>query len=78
MTDEDRDLLIGNFVDHLRGTQKRIQIRQTAVFEKAHPEYGSRVAAWILQSFMAGMIGSTITANSWPVRPEVNAPLSPK
>jgi catalase len=44
MTDKDRDHLIGNIVDHLGGAQKRIQLRQTAVFYKADPEYGSRVA----------------------------------
>lgn len=44
MTDEDRDHLIGNIVDHLGGAQKRIQLRQTAIFFKADPEYGSRVA----------------------------------
>lgn len=45
MTDKDRDHLIGNIVDHLGGAQKRIQLRQAAVFYKADPEYGSRVAA---------------------------------
>jgi catalase len=44
MTDEDRDHLIGNIVDHLGGAQKRIQLRQTAIFYKADLEYGSRVA----------------------------------
>jgi catalase len=44
MTDEDRDHLIGNIVDHLGGAQKRIQLRQTALFYKADPEYGRRVA----------------------------------
>jgi catalase len=44
MTDEDRDHLVGNIVDHLGGAQKRIQLRQTAVFYKADPDYGSRVA----------------------------------
>jgi len=44
MTDEDRDHLIGNIVDHLGGAQKRIQLRQTAIFFKADPEYGRRVA----------------------------------
>jgi len=44
MTDEDRDHLIGNIVDHLKGAQKRIQLRQTALFFKAEPEYGNRVA----------------------------------
>jgi catalase len=31
-------------VDHLGGAQKRIQLRQTALFFKADPEYGRRVA----------------------------------
>ena len=44
MTDEDRHHLIGNIVDHLGGAQKRIQLRQTAVFFKADEEYGRRVA----------------------------------
>ncbi|NIO09069.1 MAG: catalase, partial [Deltaproteobacteria bacterium] len=29
MTDEDRDHLVGNIVDHLGNAQKRIQLRQT-------------------------------------------------
>ena len=44
MTDEDRDHLIGNITSHLCNAQKRIQLRQTAVFHKADPEYGRRVA----------------------------------
>jgi catalase len=44
MTDRDRDNLIGNIVDHLGGAQKRIQLRQTALFYKADPNYGLRVA----------------------------------
>jgi catalase len=44
MTDEDRDHLIGNIVDHLGSAQKRLQLRQTAVFYKADPDYGRRVA----------------------------------
>jgi len=44
MTDEDRDHLIGNIVGHLKGAQKRIQLRQSAIFYKADPDYGSRVA----------------------------------
>jgi catalase len=31
-------------MDHLGGAQKRIQLRQTAVFYKADEDYGSRVA----------------------------------
>jgi catalase len=44
MTDEARDHLIGNIVSHLRDAQKLIQLRQTALFWKADPEYGRRVA----------------------------------
>jgi len=44
MTDTDRDHLIGNIVAHLGGAQKRIQLRQTALFFKADPDYGRRVA----------------------------------
>ena len=44
MTEEDRDHLIGNIVDHLGGAKKRIQLRQSAIFFKADSEYGSRVA----------------------------------
>jgi catalase len=44
MKDEDRDHLIANIAGHLKGAQKRIQLRQTALFYKADPDYGSRVA----------------------------------
>jgi catalase len=44
MTDEDRSHLVGNIVDHLSGAQKRIQLRQAALFYKADMEYGTRVA----------------------------------
>ena len=44
MTDQDRDHLVGNIVSHLGSAQKRIQMRQTAIFYKADPEYGTRVA----------------------------------
>jgi catalase len=44
MTDQDRENLIGNIVGHLGGAQKRIQLRQTAVFFKADEDYGRRVA----------------------------------
>ncbi len=30
-------------MDHLSGAQKRIQLRQTALFYKADPDYGCRV-----------------------------------
>ena len=44
MTDEDRDHLIGNIVAHLGRAQNRIQARQAALFWKADPDYGQRVA----------------------------------
>jgi len=44
MTGKDRDHLIGNIVDHLGGAQKRIQMRQAALFYKADPDYGRHVA----------------------------------
>jgi catalase len=44
MTDRDRENLIGNIVGHLGGAQGRIQLRQTALFFKADPDYGRRVA----------------------------------
>lgn len=47
MSDEDREHLIGNIVNHLGKAQKRIQLRQTALFYKADPEYGRRVAEGI-------------------------------
>ena len=44
MTDEARNQLVGNIVDHLKDAQKRIQLRQTALFYKADAEYGKRAA----------------------------------
>ncbi len=44
MTNEDREHLIGNIVAHLGNAQERIQLRQTALFYKADPDYGRRVA----------------------------------
>lgn len=44
MSEQDRTNLVGNIVDHLGGAQKRIQLRQTALFYKADPDYGGRVA----------------------------------
>ena len=44
MSEQDRENLIGNIADHLGNAQKRIQLRQTALFFKADPEYGRRVA----------------------------------
>ncbi|MDF1532753.1 MAG: catalase [Methanosarcinales archaeon] len=44
MTEQDRENLVGNIVGHLGGAPKRIQLRQTALFFKADPDYGRRVA----------------------------------
>jgi len=44
MTDADREHLVGNIVGHLGGAKKPIQLRQAALFYKADPEYGERVA----------------------------------
>ena len=44
MTDEDRDHLVSNLVGHLSNAQERIRLRQCAIFYKADPEYGTRVA----------------------------------
>jgi catalase len=44
MTDTDRANLVGNIVSHLHNAQKRLQLRQTSLFYKADPQYGSRVA----------------------------------
>jgi catalase len=44
MTDSDRANLVGNIVSHLGNAQKRLQLRQAALFYKADPQYGSRVA----------------------------------
>ncbi|MCZ7357616.1 MAG: catalase [Candidatus Methanoperedens sp.] len=44
MTEQDRENLAGNIISHLGGAQKRIQLRQTALFFKADPDYGRRVA----------------------------------
>jgi catalase len=44
MNDEERARLIGNIVDHLGGAQNRLQLRQTALFYKVDPDYGTGVA----------------------------------
>ena len=44
MTDKDRDHLIGNITTPLCNALKRIQLRQSVIFYKADPEYGTRVA----------------------------------
>jgi catalase len=41
---QNRENLVGNIASHLSGAQKRIQLRQTALFFKADPDYGSHVA----------------------------------
>jgi len=44
MTSQDRDHLISNICGNLGQAQQRIQLRQTALFYKADPDYGQRVA----------------------------------
>lgn len=44
LSDYDKTNLVGNIVAHIKNAAKRIQLRQTAIFYKAHPEYGTRVA----------------------------------
>jgi catalase len=44
MSETDREHLVGNIVAHLGGAQRRIQLRQAALFFKADPDYGRRVA----------------------------------
>jgi catalase len=44
MTDRDREHLVANIVGHLKGAQKRLQLRQAALFYKADAECGERVA----------------------------------
>jgi catalase len=44
MTDVERDHLVSNIVGHLSNAQERIRLRQCAIFYKADPEYGTRVA----------------------------------
>jgi catalase len=44
MDDTARQHLVGNVVAHLGNAQKRLQLRQTALFFKADKEYGTRVA----------------------------------
>jgi catalase len=44
LTEEAREHLIDNIVSHLCNAQRRIQLRQTAHFYKADPDYGQRVA----------------------------------
>ncbi len=44
MTDYDRNNLVNNIASHLKNADKRIQLRQTALFYKAHKDYGEQVA----------------------------------
>jgi catalase len=44
MTATDREHLVANIVGHLKGAQKRLQLRQTALFTKAAAAYGEGVA----------------------------------
>jgi catalase len=44
MTDMDREHLINNIVSHLKNAQKRLHLRQTALFFKADSDFGERVA----------------------------------
>lgn len=44
LSDQERENLIGNIVDHLGGARERIQLRQCALFYKADAGYGTRVA----------------------------------
>ena len=44
LSDYDRANLVKNITGHIKNAQKRIQLRQTALFYKTHPEYGTRVA----------------------------------
>jgi catalase len=44
LSDYDKTNLIKNITGHIKNAQQRIQYRQTALFYKAHPEYGTRVA----------------------------------
>jgi catalase len=44
MTDTDREHLISNIVPHLGGAQKRIQLRQCALFYKVNARFGEGVA----------------------------------
>jgi catalase len=44
MAEMDRRHLVANIVSHLKNAQKRLQLRQTALFYKADPGYGLGVA----------------------------------
>jgi catalase len=44
LSDYDKTNLVGNIVAHLGNADNRLQYRQTAIFYKAHAEYGTRIA----------------------------------
>lgn len=44
MDDNERHHLVTNIVGHLKNAQTRLQLRQSAIFYKADPDYGERVA----------------------------------
>lgn len=44
MSEEERSRLVANIVGHLGRAQRRIQLRQTALFYKCDVDYGTRVA----------------------------------
>lgn len=44
LSDYDKTNLINNIVGHIKHAQPRLQYRQTALFYKAHADYGTRIA----------------------------------
>lgn len=44
LSDYDKKNLVGNIVAHIKNAAKWIQLRQTAIFYKAHTDYGTKVA----------------------------------
>lgn len=44
LSDEDKDHLVYNIVDHIGDAQERIQYRQCSLFYKAEPGYGTHIA----------------------------------
>ena len=44
MDDTDRAHLIANIAGHLGGARERLQLRQTALFYRVDPDYGTRIA----------------------------------
>ncbi len=45
MTEEEKQHTVSNIAGHLGNAQMRLQLRQAALFYKANPDYGARVAA---------------------------------